>query len=69
MHLPRAELECAGDHYDNTHRDRNNSRQRRPLHFDLGQRRAYWENNDSEHSPDVAGSGVSCFGSSATIAL
>ena len=45
MHLPRAELECASDHDDNTDRDRNDSRQSRPLHFDLGKRRAQWEDN------------------------
>jgi hypothetical protein len=50
--LPPAELKSAGDHDDNTDRDRNNSRQRRPLHFDLGKRRAQRENNNSEHSPD-----------------
>jgi hypothetical protein len=52
MGLPRAELERASHHDDNTDRDRNNSRQLRPLHYDLGKGRAQWENNNSEHSPD-----------------
>ena len=39
MRFPRAELERAGDHDDNTDRDRNNARQRGLLHLDLRQGR------------------------------